>query len=97
MTFNIWTKYFLNNYLALNKRRCDDEDVMMAQPLKCYFHITLDSRHASRCMHRRQSWRLGSRPPHFWMGVVGSPLNIIISHNVQEYDMRILSKSDDLS
>lgn len=46
--------------------------------------------------NRRQSWESGVATPRFrdresW-GVVVSPLNIIISHNVQKYDMKTLSK-----
>src|SRR6218665_1781259 len=44
--------------------------------------------------HRRQSlggW--GSPTPRFWNGgVMGSPRNIIISYNVQEYKMKTLFK-----
>jgi len=45
--------------------------------------------------HRRQSWGLGchkSQPPDIWVGVVVFPWNIIIYCNVQEYEMRALSK-----
>lgn len=49
------------------------------------------------CMHRRQSWGWGSRDPQdFGMGcswwIVGSLWNIVISNNVQKYEMRTLSK-----
>ena len=45
--------------------------------------------------HWRQSWVswAGSRPLRFWdWGLWGSPWNIIISYNVQEYEMGTLSK-----
>ena len=35
---------------------------------------------------------LGSRPPDFVMRVLPSPLNIIIRYNVEEYEMKTLSK-----
>src|SRR6218665_1304437 len=45
------------------------------------------------------SWRARwVATPRFWdAGIVESPLNIIMSKNVQEYEMIILSKSGDLS
>jgi len=42
--------------------------------------------------NRRQSWGLGSRPPGFGVGVVGSTLNTIISYNALKYEIRTLSK-----
>jgi len=42
-----------------------------------------------------------NHPPRFWDGevmrVMGSSLNIIMSYNVQEYEMKTLSKSGDFS
>ena len=43
--------------------------------------------------HRHQSWEgWGCDPLDFGMGVVESPWNIIISYNVQEYEIKKLSK-----
>ena len=50
--------------------------------------------------HQRSTWVIGVNPggwgsqppPRFWNGVVGSSWNIILSYNVQEYEMKTLSK-----
>jgi len=52
--------------------------------------------HRCTLLHRGQSWGLGDcdprDPPDFGLGFVGSLWNIIISYNVQEYEMKTLSE-----
>jgi len=67
--------------------------------------LTCEAIHATtgeELAHKRQSWELrsGLQRPSFWVmygswgEVVESLCNIIMSYNIQEYEMKTLSKVD---
>jgi|SRR6218665_79535 len=68
---------------------CEVYEVVASSHARRPSHPTTNLTNAM--VHRHQSWGWGFRgcdPTDFGMGIVGSPRNIIISYNVQVYDMR---------